>query len=399
VAALWILSVLAAFGLARLTGTGQGPSDLGDSGSFQRALQDVDPLTRSYRFSAFLQDLGPEELSETLELLDTHQIGVTREEVRLLMLAWTRFDAPAAFAWARDWPTEWRTLLMSEAMWAWGFRDAPAALAALDGVEDDELQTSLRQSLLEAWVASEDKAAAGAYVASLSDARMRRRLTFLLAGESMRKGAPEVLRWAESVPEDAPNRFKESAFYQAANVVARTEPRTAALWYEKHRQQPYSKGAVNVIARKWAAHNDPPGLFAWLRSLPDGGEHGAERNEALAVGFRLWLRSAPEEAEAWLQASLPDPWLDPAIAELVRARAQRSAPSAMEWAARIENEQTRRGSSLLAGRMWRRQDPEALNAWLADSDLPEDVQQSILQGPPPVARGRVMVRPGESAAQ
>ena len=79
--------------------------------------------------------------------------------------------------------------------------------------------------------------------------------------------------------------------------------------------------------------------------------------------------------------------------ELVRARAQASPASAVEWAARIQDETQRRRSTVLAARNWQRQDPEAVHAWLARSDLPEDAKQSILRGPPAVAGPRAAAAP------
>jgi hypothetical protein len=376
-ALLWALTVVAAFGLARLTGPPRERSDLEAVDSFRQALADPDPLTRSYRMSAFLQGLDPDGLPAALEALETNNVGVTREEVRLFMLAWSRFDAPGAFAWSRAWPTQWKDTLMAEAMYAWGFRNAPAALREVDAVDDPQLQARLRSSLFEGWLQSPDRAGASEYIAAISDPRRRRRLAFLLAAETMRDGPEAVMRWAEDVPEDAPNDFKQGAFYLAATLVAREDPRRAAEWFEAHRARPYSAGSLEGIALRWAEHHDPPALFDWLRSLSSEGERGSEPADAVAAGFRIWLGKSPEQAEAWLSSRLPDPALDPAIAELARARAQSSPASALEWAARIQDEARRRRSVVRAGRTWRRQDPEAARAWLERSDLPEEVRQSI----------------------
>ena len=60
VAALWILTLVAAFGLARWTGPGRdGTPPTVDS--FRAALEERDPIERAYRVSAFLRALGPDE--------------------------------------------------------------------------------------------------------------------------------------------------------------------------------------------------------------------------------------------------------------------------------------------------------------------------------------------------
>ena len=396
--ALWILTIAASFVLARLTAPGREIADLRSVDSFRAALADRDTLNRSYRLSVFLQDFGPDDVPAVIEILEARSIGVSQEEVRLLMLAWSRFDAPGAFAWASDFPTPWRKLLMSQAMYAWGFRDGRAALRTLEGVEDPELLARLRPAMVEGWLRSDDREGVGEYIASIPEPRRRGRLIFVLAAETMRDGVEAVIRWAEAVPEDAPNDFKQGAFYHASSVVARKDPRRAAEWFELHRTQPYSEGSAAGIALKWVRFHDPPGLFDWLRSLPADGVRDGERGTAIADGFRIWLQNVPAEAETWLRAALPDPELDPAIAELVLHLYKSSPGSAVEWALRIQGEKLRRGRTIAAGRAWWRAEPEAVTAWLAESDLSEEVRQQIVRRRP-VARAPAAAQPVRPQAQ
>lgn len=376
IALLWILSVAAAFALGLRTSDG-GPPVLAPAASFREALAERDELSRAYRVSAFLQTLGPAELPAVLETLKTRNVRVTREDVRLLMLAWSRFDAPAAFAWARAWPGQWSDTLTEEAIYAWGFRDARAALREVEAVGDSEPRAGLMPPLLEGWIRSPDRAGASEQIATIDDPRRRRRLSLLLVAEIWREGPDALMRWAEAVPADAPNDFKRSAFSLAASTVAGEDPRRAVEWFEANRRHPYSAGSIEGIAQAWADRHDPPALFEWLRSLRLEGERGSEPADAVGLGFRAWIRRAPEEAEAWLGAALPDPALDPAIVELVRARSQSSPTSAVEWVARIQDETRRHQSAIQAGWNWWRQDPEAARAWLERSDLPEEVKQQI----------------------
>ncbi len=394
--ALWILTLAAAFVLARLTAPGRELADLRSVDSFRAALEERDTVDRAYRLSIFLQEFGPDDVPAALEILEARPIGVSQEEVRLLMLAWSRFDAPGAFSWASDWPTPWRETLMSEAMYAWGFRDGRAAFRALEGVEDSELRARMRPAIVEGWLRSDDREGAGDFIAVMSEPRRRGRLTFVLAAETMRDGVEAVIRWAEAVPEDAANDFKQGAFYHASSVVARKDPRRAAEWFELHRTQPYSEGSVTGIALQWARFHDPPGLFDWLRSLPAEGEREGERGDAIAEGFRIWLERVPGEAEAWLRSALPDPELDPAVAELVVYLSRSSPGSAVEWAGRIQDEKLRRGRTIRAARAWRRAEPEAVTSWLAESDLSEEVRQQIVK---PKSAARAAARAARPRAQ
>jgi hypothetical protein len=394
--ALWVLSVGGAFGLAWLTGP-SGPRTSDRSLETLRAgLEERDALARAHLLSGYLRELPPDELPATLALVEEHQLGMRPEDVRLLMYAWTRFDAPGAFAWARDWPTAWRDQLMHEAMLAWGFRDGPGAIRAAEALEDEKLGGRLRASVLEGWLQSDDRQGVGNYLANVGEPRLRRRLTFTLASEAAKDGIDAVIAWAEAVPEDAPNDFKQGSFYHASSVIARSDPQRAIAWFTEHRADPYSAGSIDVIARKWAQHHDPVTLFDWLRSLPSApGERGGEVDGAITAGFRAWVKKDPQAAETWLLASLPDPGLDPAIEELAWTRAQLTPDEAAGLALRIEDEKRRKRNLTRIVRVWLRKDHEAANAWLAQSGLPESLQQSIVEGARPAdeARRQAAVEP------
>jgi hypothetical protein len=386
---LWILGLGVAFGLARLTGPpGPGTSDRSLE-ALRAGLLERNALVRAHLLSGYLRDLPPDALPATLELVEEHQLAVRPEDVRLLMHAWTRFDAPGAFAWARDWPTPWRDQLMHEAMLAWGFLDGPEALRAVEALGDAELGSRLRPSVLEGWLQSDDRPGVGDYLARLEEPRLRRRLTFALASEAAKDGIDAVIVWAEAVPEDAPNDFKQGSFYHASSVIARSDPERAAAWFEEHRAEPFSDGSIDVIARKWAQHHDPVALFDWLRGLSPGrGEREGEVDGAITAGFRAWLKKDPAAAESWLLAALPDPGLDPAIEELAWTRAQSAPGVAAGLARRIEDDKVRKRTLTRILRIWLTRDPEAANAWLEASGLPESLRQSIVGAGTPAARAR-----------
>ena len=65
-------------------------------------------LARLYLLTRFLRALGPAALPAALAEVEAHRVGITADQVRLFMLAWTRFDAPGAFKAAQNWPTRWK---------------------------------------------------------------------------------------------------------------------------------------------------------------------------------------------------------------------------------------------------------------------------------------------------
>jgi len=392
-AAAWLLTLAAAFALGRL---GAGAPEPGEpaGGDLRAALYEADPLARSLHLATFLDRLGPERLPEVLERMREPDFPMEEDEVRLLMLAWARFDPAGAFETARQWPGAGRPMLEDAAIWAWGFVDGAGALRALDATGDPELIARLRPTLVSGWLKSPDRELSSGFIAQVEDPRIRRRLAFRLTGEIARNGIDEVMRWAESVPDDLPNNFKAGAFYYAAGAVARKDPRRAAEWFLAHRAQPYSSGGLINIARKWAHYHDAPALFEWLLALPTTGERQNERIDAVSAGFRTWYKRAPDEATAWLAAAPQDPVWDAAVAELVRTLSFTKPDEAVEWAQRIQDETQRRRSTQLAGRRWAGSDMEAARAWLAKSDVSEDLRQSILRNPKTPSR-RPRVAPPE----
>jgi hypothetical protein len=379
-AALGALALAAAFGLGRLCGRGAGGEDPADVASFRRALEDEDQLTRTRRMSAFLEHLSPENLPAAQAALLERQVGVSAEEVRVFMLAWARFDAPGAFAWAQVQPAEWRPTLAKEAIYAWGFRDPQGALRALEAIDDAALQKRLRASLVSAWARSPNKAGAMAYLSELRPEEGRDRFLFWLAGETAKGGPEAVIRWTESIPDDAPNDLKRAVFPMAAGAVAHADAARAAEWYEAHRGDPYSAGSLEVIARRWVTYHDPPALFAWLESLGDLGERAAERGRAVALAFRLWLERDREAASAWLRSEAPRPALDPVVATFAREIAATDPTDAFAWSERIQDESLRHGARVAAARIWLRHDPAAARAWLETSDLTDELAQPARGG-------------------
>ncbi len=392
IAVLWILSIALAVGLTRLADRDRAGSE--PSPSFDQAFAERDPLRRVYLLSRSLQDLGPDELPELLRVLEDRKMGIVPEEVRLVMIAWARFDAPGAYAWAREGPKNWRATLADQAIYAWAYHDGPAALRVVEEIEEPEYMARLRQNLIEGWLRSDDKEGITEYIANFPDMRRRGRLFFLLAGEIvMAEGRDGAMRWTEALPDDDTNQLKLGMFHHVANMVAKDEPVRAAEWFLAHRTRPYSEGALSGIARRWVQHHDRPAAFEWLLAMSSDGLRAEARADAIANGFRSWIQIDPEAAELWLLSMLPNPALDPAIKEAVKRLLPTALDSAMAWAQRFDDESERHAHSVRVGIRWRGSEPEAFNDWLKESDLPEQTRQKILKARQQAARMTLKPRP------
>jgi len=348
--------------------------------ALETALSERDTLQRVHRLSEALLGLHAEDLPAVATLLEERKRQLSRENVRLIMASWSRFDAREAFEWARGQPGKWGETLASEAIYAWGFRQGAAplsALEALDDEEDAELRQRLTASALDGWLASGEHEGASEHIAAIEDPRVRRKRGLILASEVAKDGPEALIQWAESIPEDAANGFKTLAFYNAAAIVTRDDPQRAIQLVETHAGQRYFEGALPAVARRWVRYHDPPELFAWLATLPAS----EERDSAVGDAFRVWHRRQAEIAERWLADSLPARYLDPAIVQIVRASAQQTPQAAVVWAERLEDPELRRRSLQLAGRQFWRRSPQAAAVWLEELNIPEAAKASIRKGP------------------
>jgi len=383
----WLIVAILATGLG--FGCSQGSETTPPSpglDTLRAGLEERDELERTYLLTSFLRTLGPEDVLPALEEVEKHRAGFDKEEVRLLMLAWTRFDGPGAFATARDWPTPWRSILMEEAMFAWGFNDGRAALAECDRIENEELRERLRTALVSGWVGSHDRLGATEYAASLSPARHRSRLALRLAGEAKRDGPDAVIAWADAVPEDLPNEYKEAVFGAAAGAVTRLDPERAARWYENRMQDWYTTSALLNIAGKWAYYHDASALIEWIETLPIEAAREEERTGAIKAAFRGWASRAPGEVEAWLETASGGPIRDAAIDAFARATGDASPAEALRRAEQIEDDDLRRKRTLRYSRRLFVQDPDAARAWLEEADIPDEWRPQILHNWPAVKR-------------
>lgn len=295
-----LLGLAAGFGMGRWTAP-RSDWELSTLASFRWALDDPDWLVRTYRMSAYLQDLRAPDLPDALALVEANLPWLTTDEIRLFMFAWTRLDPAAALAHALDWPQPFNRNGAGAALYAWGFRDPQAALAAFRALDDgSRLSEFLEGRLVAGWAHGPRKESASAYIATLPEGSRRLSYVAMLAWELSKEGSDAVIRWAEAVP-DSDADYKSAVFFKAAGTLAGIDPPGTAEWIGRHAQRPYADGALLAVARSWVA-SDGPATMTWLAQLPVG-----ELRERLRLDAgRAWLRRDPAAARAWLEREQPD---------------------------------------------------------------------------------------------
>jgi hypothetical protein len=386
VAIFWIVTLAVAYGVGHLT-TARDDSGRATPGSFRQALEEDDPVARSSRLGSFLQALGPDDLPGVLEVLDEKAVvGVTEDELELLMLAWARFDAPGAFDWAyRQKRPGWPMLAPKAAMYAWGFHDPAGARIALEKPGMKASNRALPSALVSGWIHSRDIQAVTDYLIAFPRGNERQTWTTWIVKELMKDGVDAVIDWTDALPDDAPGNFKQIAFRAAASAVTGADPERMVAWYEAKRGSDYvsRSGALRVIARRWGEYHGAPALFEWLVAEPAS----RGRDVAVRAGYSSWLRAAPSEAQAWLRDAPRTPALDPALEHAATTKATGAYRESAEWALRISQDELRRTLLTRLGQKWSRRDPDSIKEWMAGAELSEEDREALL-APPPARVGR-----------
>ncbi len=370
---LVIAAVIAAFVVGRATApVGVASERSADSDSVAVILADADWVSRTYRFSAFLQGLTAVNLPDVLEMLETDPNALSRDEKRLFLYAWTGFDPGAAFEFSLFAPEDDQLWMASAVIHAWAGRDPQGARSALLGIQKTDIAPVLEQRFVVGWIKAGGLAEAHDYVADHPPSTRRELLISEIAQYLGGQGSQVLIEWADGVSGDD-ERFRNTVFKKAAGALAYYDPPRAMEWVSSHFGEGRALGAARLVALS-RAESDPDAAFEWLSSLPSGDE----KTEAVGFVFAYWLKSDPAEAEAWLEGAEPSPSLDPALRAMAVSAGSQNPPKGIEWARRIQDPGTRDRTLVRVGSSWYRNDPEAARRWLAVSSLPKAAQKRVL---------------------
>lgn len=365
-----ILALLAGLALGRAFPPA-APRGAADTSVFRASLEEDDWLDRTWAQSVFLQGLTPENLPEALAALEPQLPWLATDELRLFMLAWSRFDAAGALDYALSQPAPYRRNLSGAAIYAWAFREPVAARAALQRVEDDELHDFMQGRLVAGWVRAGDSEGVGEYLTSLPQGPRRLRFLSMLAWELSTRGPEAVEAWAEAAPAAFP-RYKAAVFLKATSRLASIDPAGTARWVSEYLDRPYADGVLRAVARSWAMR-DPRAAMHWLAALPAG----LKREASVSNAFRVWLDRDADAAERWLRAEVPSASLDAGVSVMVGRHRDSSREQALVWALRLDERALREQVLTNIAGAWLREDPELASAWLEAAGLPAPVVTAI----------------------
>ena len=360
------------------------------------ALATPDPLARAAILASILQGLGPDAVGHVRDAYDAIPGGAQNAgdvELALLVEWWSRHDPAGAFGWIRTRGRHPDPALMRSLVRAWAAQDPEAARAVTESVRVARGSDELIVALVQGWFAS-DRDGVVEYLAQYPAGSARQfAIAGLLRTMALRDGLDAMFSWAESLPDDAPARFKLQTFRRVGSVAAEIDPLRAAAWAETHLQGDFREGLPRRVAVRWV-RQDPEAAMAWLASLPTEGhiEYAVEET------YRTWLGRDREGAWAWIRNAEPAPYLEPAVSLYAVGISKEDPLEGIEWAARVLDEDRHDVTLEAIGRAWLNRDPEPARAWIEQSDMSEAARNRVLNPPKRARPGSRANAPAQSPA-
>jgi hypothetical protein len=379
VAGVWALTIAAAFAIGRSSAPGGSATELAPEDlatAIRAALGEPDVLDRAERTTQLLEQLGPANIAEVVEVYDGLLNILGELSIRPFIAAWARFDPEAALRHTLRWPFKDKAQMGAQtAIGAWALRDPDAALAAYERLVQrrSELESVLLFDLLTGWLYS-GKGGVDDYVAKLPSGTLDTAVSRIAAKTLRRGGIDATIAWVDSVTAN-PNydaKFKKKAFQRGTRMVARLDPDRAAAWVFENRAQDFAFDGPRIIAEQWGA-KDGRAALEWVRSYPDE----TARHQAGREAFRTWYISDPDGAVAWLESETITQFHEPMIVYLAKELGFRTPDRAIGWCEKLLDEQRRLRCLEKAAAQWYRRDAVAAETWLQQSPLDEEARREV----------------------
>jgi len=348
--------------------------------SLSEAVASPDPYARARNLGALLPELGPDALPEIQAILGDHRLDLGSAEYELLVRFWATHDPESATIWTFKRASPLFQLAAARmAISTWAAQDPAGAVGAVTmalAEANEEVARTAETALVTGWFET-DRAGVESYVYDLGSGIKRQRALFaFIVALANAEGSDAAIAWAEAVPEsDA--RYKREVFRQTMSGLAWTDMPAATRFCDRHCDGPWGRALRNILVRTRLRQGDPGGeVVEWVGATPAEEEPQIERKkDSLSVAYGTWAIRDRAQANRWMKEQLADPehapWLRWLYGEYARQIAIESPAEAMQWAEEMEAGKERDLTLVRIARTWLRTDPEAAEAWLAQSSLSE----------------------------
>jgi hypothetical protein len=314
------------------------------------ALTSTDLVGRNLVIAHMLSRLTRENAGDMLRVFEsTPRSFHTDHNYELFLHAWARIDGEAAIDYIRNSPNAYRAGYGDVwAMSGWAQSDPEAAFDYVRA--QDHVDHGLYHGLVRGW-ARVDLAEAYAYVVSIEDEGLRRRLVGALGESYMEQhGVAGSLIWAT----EAAEVIEDAGFARAAlaDVIRRGAAQDAvavAEWISQNLDHPNLQPWMFGHTAGQLADRDPQFAAAWVQAHAE-----SEQINAGVVGRVVgeWAERDPAAAAQWVDGFRETGLLDKGTANrLASSWASQDSGAAFDWVDTLKPEFRRGAYGGIIGRM------------------------------------------------
>jgi len=261
-----------------------------------------------------------------------------------------------------------KTEALDRLVMTWREHDFAGALAWVKELPTGEAQERSLLQLAHHWWQA-DAAAAWAFAQNLPEGQDR--LAVLLVNLSMQNNPQATAQWVATLPDGV---RKEKVVSSMTATWAEQEPRAAADYVVNLPAGTMQQEAAISVVSAWAGQ-DPAPAAAWVATFPEG--HGREYAiENVAI---RWAATDPAATVAWLEEHLTGRDRDMAIYAGAAGLMASHPDIATRWTTAIEDQTMRDYQMTRAVRHWLETEPDSARTWIAQSGLPSETKDSLLQ--------------------
>lgn len=333
---------------------------------------------RIRRLAVLLANMGPEGVEAVSIMLRDQDDNTGGAENVLLSRYWALHEPDKATRWAMmQSPLGFRLATTLATMEVWAIQDP---IEAQLQIEAQSLMPGANliaadMGLIRGWFQSEVPGIEN-YIRSRSLGRDRQRALRILARQAINiHGAEWAADWPVRLPDDD-KTFKLNAYRQFGIELAKTHPEVAKKFCTDHCADPqYGDGVRSNIAQNMARRNGSEAM-EWATTAPVG----TERNKTIESAFRGWINKDRSGLISWMDSMGPEglnPSYQPLLALYSIAIGKQDAERGIAWASVIIDDETRNRTLRTVAMNWRRNAPEAADAWLETSALSTDDRQAV----------------------
>ena len=336
--------------------------------------EESNPITRFAALTQAMKDLNPDNLPQALELFESIPFGFENaQEYRLLLYAWSQFDPLGAINYCKSRASGIGAgFAVSGVLEGWAARDPDSAKAWVEDPANSRMVKLHNFGLVRGW-AARDLEGANRYVTEMKGGDEVSKLVNILADEYYKRGFGEASSWAEQIRD---SKLKEAAFSSLSRMLSRDQPERISSWLKTHADQGYAVKAFENLGKRWS-ETDPEAAINFFSDLPSG------KTQEIGVKSIIgnWAKKDPLTAGQWLNNRPAGPELDSALSVYASTVSNEDGGMAMEWAISISQEKLQQQTIRKVGQEWYRQDKEAVDLWLPDSGLSQEMMKSIRTPP------------------